>query len=58
MKARLGRIRWLATEWWDGRVHESGRPASGVTGAGGRAAVVAMKPGKAGGAKGRRKVEA
>lgn len=48
----------METEWSEGWVHESGRPAVWVRAAGVRASVVARKPGNAGGAKGRRKVDA
>jgi hypothetical protein len=48
----------LGMEWSEGWGHESGRPVVGVTAAGVRASVVAVKPGNAGGAKGRRGVDA
>jgi hypothetical protein len=53
---------WLATEGPDGVGHETRRPAwtgrLGSRHAGVRASIVAWKPGNAGGAKGRRKMEA
>jgi hypothetical protein len=52
-----GALGWVETEWWEGRVPESGRPVGVVTSAGVRASVGAMRPGNAGGAKGRRKVD-
>ena len=56
-KRRRGALGWVETEWWEGRVPESGRPVDVVTAAGVRASVGARKPGNAGGAKGRRKVD-
>jgi len=57
VKATLGCMRRLETEWWEGGDPESGRPAGLVRPAGVRALVGAEKPGNAGGAKGRRKVD-
>lgn len=57
MKATLGCMRWLETEWWEGGGPESGRPGGRVGLSGVRALIVAMKPGNAGGVKGRRKVD-
>jgi hypothetical protein len=47
----------LEPEWWEGGGPESGRPDGLVRSAGVRALVGAEKPGNAGGAKGRRKVD-
>ena len=56
-KRRRGAMGWVETEWWEGRDPESGRPVGEVKSAGVRASVGARKPGNAGGAKGRRKVD-
>ena len=70
-KRRRGRVRWLETEWSEGRAREAGRPARRAEGgvharrepksrerrAGVRAAIVARKRRNGRGAKGRRKVD-
>jgi hypothetical protein len=66
VKAITGPAGWLEAEWSDGQTHETERPARDQAvfmrdpkslRAGVRASIVALKPGNAGGAKGRREVE-
>ena len=67
VKATMGAGRWLETEGSEGGMREGRRPAWAASGhttpqghapqAGVTALIVAMKPGNAGGAKGRRKME-
>jgi len=53
---------WLEAEWTEGATKDTGIPADPdkqpEPGAGVRASIVALKPGNAGGAKGRRKMNA
>jgi hypothetical protein len=62
VKAIAGPSRWLETEWSEGQAHEAERPVRtrrslGLR-AGVRGAIVARKPGNAGGAKGPREMDA
>lgn len=69
MKAVVGAVGWLEAEWSEGRAHEAERPARTrrvfmikpvrrACRAGVRGAIVALKPGNSGGAKGSRKMDA
>ena len=69
MKAVVGAVGWLEAEWSEGQAHEAERPARTrrefmidvvrrARRAGVRGAIVAMKPGNAGGAKGPREMDA
>ncbi len=69
MKAIVGAVGWLEAEWSEGQTHEAERPARTrrafttdtvrrARRAGVRGAIVATKPGNAGGAKGSRKMDA
>jgi hypothetical protein len=69
VKAIVGSVGWLEAEWTEGQAHEAERPARPrraftiemvrrTRRAGVRGAIVAMKPGNAGGAKGSRKMDA
>ena len=70
MKAIVGAVGWLEAEWSEGQAHEAESPARVQTEfivpdkdtknrrAGVRGAIVATKPGNAGGAKGPRKMDA
>jgi hypothetical protein len=59
--AHRGGKGWLEAEWAEGATKNTGIPVSDKQdepGAGVRASIVAWKPGNAGGAKGRRKMNA
>ena len=69
MKAIVGTVGWLEAEWSQGQAHEAERPARTrrvfmsdmarrARRAGVRGAIVALKPGNSGGAKGSRKMDA
>jgi hypothetical protein len=68
VKAMEGPGWWLEAEWSEGQAHETERPAwtrrafttkvRRTRHAGVRGAIVALKPGNAGGAKGLRKMDA
>ena len=69
MKAITGRGGWLEAEWSEGQAHDAERPARTrrefmtdsvprTRRAGVRGAIVATKPGNAGGAKGSREMDA
>lgn len=62
MKAIMGSVGWLEAEWSEGQAHEAERPAwtrrAEAHHAGVRGAIVATKPGNAGGAKGSREMDA
>lgn len=69
MKAIMGAVGWLEAEWSEGQAHEAERPARTrralmvesarrTRRAGVRGAMVATKPGNAGGAKGSREMDA
>jgi hypothetical protein len=69
VKAIVGAVGWLEAEWSEDQAHEAERPARArqaprietvrrVHRAGVRGAIVAPKPGNAGGAKGPREMDA